>query len=38
MTRRRELPAGTHSVPVTTAAKGIHYLSGSDSTEMIVIR
>lgn len=34
----RELPAGTHSVPVNTVAKGIHYLSGNGSTEMIVIR
>ncbi|RYZ57191.1 MAG: LamG domain-containing protein [Chitinophagaceae bacterium] len=34
----RDLPAGSHVIPVTNAAKGLHYLSGNGATERIMIQ
>ncbi|NTS40693.1 LamG domain-containing protein [Flavisolibacter sp. BT320] len=34
----RDLPAGSHVIPITNAAKGMHYLSGNGATERIMIQ
>lgn len=34
----RDLPAGSHAIPVSNASKGMHYLSGNGLTERIMIQ